>query len=395
MTSTVVDRQQRASTLALLSVHALRVELHRRRLCTAGMRPALHQRLAAHLAALDTDTVTASHAACVARRVPTFITVPLAFEHVCADAALHQQLPALDSATASHTPSAACGLPSLITVPPALEHVRADAAMPSASPTPTPTPAAVPVARVDETQRPKQPSCVVGVLRVRSVWVTGEQNMADLWRSSGSIGKGNLSRSAPCYSNPPAPNRRGRALRQLFALESRHTASHAAPRADVEHLQLSLVEAYYAAFVLHSLVLHDAAGITLNSPRDTWHLFCKRAAPHFAPTFVAYCHYRAAGWLPRSGLKYGVDWVLYKGDKRHTHSPFCVILRFRAAGDAPKPLDRTWVALQNRLRLVKNVSKALVIAEVVSAKGTNVSASLRQAFKYITITEVTIDRFVP
>lgn len=204
----------------------------------------------------------------------------------------------------------------------------------------------------------------------------------------GQCGKGNLSRSAPCYNNVRDDTLKGRAMRQLIELEGGGVLED---RANVEHIQLSLNEAYYAAFVEKRLTIF-LKGVELDASR-AWRAFCSRCES-FPWTFVAYSRYRTVGWLPRSGLKYGVDWVLYPAKtKRHTHSPFCVVLRFGRSGQVR--MDRSWIGLQNRLRLVKNVAKTLVIAEVFVDKDVDFSASVKHAFRAVKVNELTIDRWIP
>lgn len=229
---------------------------------------------------------------------------------------------------------------------------------------------------------------VEGVLKNRTVWIGGDEQMAIFW-ARGNCGKANLSRSGPVYNQIQDDNLQGRAMRQLVELEGNSAQSR---RANVEHLQLTLVEAYYASFVEKRLVVING-GELLHDAGQTWRLFAKRCH-RFAWMFVAYCRYRSAGWLPRSGLKYGVDWVLYPSAiKKHSHSPYCVVLSFSPEGEAK--CDKSWIGLQNRLRLVKNVAKTLVLAEVYLDHPADIKASIRHAFGAVRINELTIDRWIP
>lgn len=352
----------------------------------------------------------------------------------------------------------------------------------------TPAAAAEVAATAKDATKPEKIK-VIGTLQARSVWISGEESMRLFWELSGPIGKGNLSRSQPCYSAPAAERGKGgRAMRQLLEMSDNknkndgtnvhacededdnddHIHSTNYNRQNVEHLQLSLIEAYYAAFALETLTIvirppgasftnsiightniesDDVSVKKLECPSKTWRLFGRRIGPTFAPLLVAYTRYRAAGWLPRSGLKYGVDWVLYpapvpsssksktptgEGPKRfpkkayrHTHAPYCVVLKFNNRNNArvlKNPtttsalsqrrqqqvglgisahsytqygqLDRTWASLQNRLRLVKNVAKTLVAVDV-SFDSTVCDDSMRSAFQNVKLTELTIDRWVP
>lgn len=235
----------------------------------------------------------------------------------------------------------------------------------------------------------------------------GRRHVAAFWRAVGPCGKANLSRSVPSYDAPddaPGAALKGRAMRQMIAMEDRaQGAERREERDHVEHVQLTLVEAFYCSFVLNCLVVAGPEGDLLD-PQRAWQLFCERA-PSFPARFVAYCRYRAVGWLPRSGIKYGVDWVLYPAtSKRHSHSPYCVVLQHdggRKAGSrkveagGAKLFDRSWVRLQNRLRLVKNVAKTLVIARISQSEDVDITKSFQTAFKFVKVSEMTVDRWIP
>lgn len=83
-----------------------------------------------------------------------------------------------------------------------------------------------------------------------------------------------------------------------------HSANY--NRQDVEHLQLSLIEAYFAAFALETftIVILPPGSSFMNSridsenddlnlkklecPFEAWRLFGRRIGPTFAPMLVAY-----------------------------------------------------------------------------------------------------------
>jgi hypothetical protein len=46
----------------------------------------------------------------------------------------------------------------------------------------------------------------------------------------------------------------------------------------------------------------------------------------FIAKYAAHAHFRNQGWLPRSGLQYGADFVLYRNHPSLVHSDFCVVL---------------------------------------------------------------------
>lgn len=322
-----------------LSVHAIRVELHRRGLSTSGLKSELRLRLAASLQCDDSGE----------------LTVPTRFQR------------AVSSPSKSRKRRRTSGGDSLdddININIDIEPAK-------------------------------------GYWMGRCVWVTATDGMDTLWTVSDSYGKGNLSRSQPIYSRAGGEGRHGKAARQLHELEK--TAANkcgtvgksagvngacgdtVVRRDGVEHLQLTLFEAYHAAFVTRRLNLYNYTGESLGSDNEVWEIFaCKDA--RFPALFGLYSRYRDTGWIPRSGLKYGVDLVLYKkGNHKHTHSPYCVII-----SDTPY-LENTWIRLQNKLRLVKNVAKSLIVAAV---SFDNPPRTWEEAISHISISEITVDRWV-
>lgn len=390
-----------------LSFRSIRVELSRRRLPTTGLREDLRRRLLTHVASKQSPQCISVPAV-----FPSLVRPPH-FDTVNKRTASVSHIPqGLESQPASNCQAStgydSAGSISVERLKPALRDAHSESVrdlsiktVPAAGTSKSPHV----TSEVDPASSGYSP--IVGVLRLRAVWVCGERDMRAFWRHTGPLGKASLSRSAPCYFIHDERSWRGRAARQLLELEG--TSNDAPsddglpkpesfasdfPRADLEHIQLTLVEAYYAAFVTKALLLQDEAGNILADAPTTWRLFCSRAGMRFPQTFVAYCRYRAAGWIPRSGLKYGTDWVLYPASaKRHTHSSFCVVLRFR--DNEPRRLERTWVSLQNRIRLIKNVSKTLIIAEVITTPNVDMTSDIRDAFRAVSVSELTVDRWVP
>lgn len=122
---------------------------------------------------------------------------------------------------------------------------------------------------------------------------------------------------------------------------------------DMEHLRLTLHEAWFLLWNLGCLVVRDAdtvstpfAGTNLFAhthqeniiPLEEFWLLCQRAhAPipssiatpvafdnPFLVHYAVYHHYRALGWVVRGGLKFCVDWLLYKKGPVFSHAE-CVL----------------------------------------------------------------------
>ena len=97
------------------------------------------------------------------------------------------------------------------------------------------------------------------------------------------------------------------------------------PYAIEEYLQLGAEEAYYLVAEIDILSVKSDKGETLTS-YALWLHFASLSRS-FCSRYAAYSHYRAGNWVPKSGLKYGVDFVLYKESPLTYHSSFAVVVR--------------------------------------------------------------------
>jgi hypothetical protein len=111
---------------------------------------------------------------------------------------------------------------------------------------------------------------------------------------------------------------------------------------------------------------------------DVWHA-AVAACPGFLPAYAAYYHCRCRGWLIRSGLQYGADYVLYPRHPTAAHSTLCalVIPPSEGAGSASASAAAVragwpqWTELQALSRLCVQVNKGLILLHVVPALDDN------------------------
>lgn len=244
----------------------------------------------------------------------------------------------------------------------------------------------------------------------QSVQVTDLASVLQLWQS-GFYGKGNLSRSEPTWW-VREQNRRGAnlnyapeeitALRRKARIVAKQakaegkvtnarvtvTASNAGrdgvakPWSDpenAEHLQLDPQETFFLLFALGTLRLWNATSppSPQASPmtiQQAWRLFSDPSTrdDEFKIQYAVYHHYRSLGWVARSGLKFSVDWVLYKGstgdpeDRRGVgpvggHAEFSVLVRRRYEDEAEdvqhQAEQRDWPWLSTVSRVTSGVKK--------------------------------------
>ncbi|KAG8181814.1 hypothetical protein JTE90_001469 [Oedothorax gibbosus] len=134
-----------------------------------------------------------------------------------------------------------------------------------------------------------------------------------------------------------------------------------------ESLQLTFEEAYFLSYGLGCLVVKER-----NQPLNLsklWNKFCERSADkNFPVMYTAYHHFRSKGWIVRCGLKYGVDYVLYKDGPPFYHSTYSVIVKaVKEQGLREERGQRqfTWGSLLALNRVTNTVGKGLMFLYVI------------------------------
>ncbi|KAI1147976.1 hypothetical protein F4825DRAFT_117310 [Nemania diffusa] len=149
---------------------------------------------------------------------------------------------------------------------------------------------------------------------------------------------------------------------------------------DREHLQLYPEEAFYLVFALGALSVIDPATGKVMSTKELFHLFCQlsyipprteslRPDNPFLIQYAVYHHFRSLGWVPRPGIKFGVDWLLYIGGPVFSHAEFAVTVLpaytdpyWKSQGcQAP---NRSWHWLHSINRVQSHALKTMVIVYV-------------------------------
>ncbi|KAJ3301763.1 hypothetical protein HDV03_000430 [Kappamyces sp. JEL0829] len=132
---------------------------------------------------------------------------------------------------------------------------------------------------------------------------------------------------------------------------------------DDEPYYLMPEEAFFLAFGLDILELWDANGKM--TVAEMWTYFRQVSAMHcnaapaepvstndFAVQYAVYHYFRSHGWTPRSGILFGVDWVLYQQGPQQVHSRHCVWI-------VPSTETRSALSLARHARVAHNVKKVL------------------------------------
>ena len=188
---------------------------------------------------------------------------------------------------------------------------------------------------------------------------------------------------------------------------------------DLEHMQLSLEEALFLSLALDTLDVHDEHGAVI--PRDKLAQTCVAASvtastinlnrhvpaeSKFLISYAVYHHFRSLGWTPRSGIKFGVDWLLYYRGPVFSHAEFSIVVMptirkphdVSGGGDVTQYRDgsESWSWLHTMSRVNSQAKKTLILCYVeVKAGLIDVEQGLDQILAHYRIRDVSVRRFVP
>lgn len=149
-----------------------------------------------------------------------------------------------------------------------------------------------------------------------------------------------------------------------------------------EHLQLLPEEALFLTFAFGALDVIDSGTQAAIGPKDLLSLlrqnsyFPPRLSPQdlqpddpFLIHYAAYHHFRSLGWVPRAGIKFGVDWLLYTRGPVFDHAEYGVLVLpsysdpyWKSVGkEAP---HKSWHWLMGVNRVLSKVFKSVLLVYV-------------------------------
>ncbi|KAI9149483.1 putative tRNA-splicing endonuclease subunit tsp-2 [Paramyrothecium foliicola] len=167
-----------------------------------------------------------------------------------------------------------------------------------------------------------------------------------------------------------------------------------------EHLQLMPEEAFFLTFGLGALVVKDPVSGKPMSPMELFTLF--RQYSYFPPRveadepelqpddnflvhYAVYHHFRSLGWVPRAGIKFGVDWLLYTRGPVFDHAEFGLIVipsysdpLWAASGKMNQ--RKTWQWMHSIVRVLAHVTKSLVFVYVDIPPPSKFDEALKKGF---------------
>ncbi|KAH0565877.1 hypothetical protein GP486_000734 [Trichoglossum hirsutum] len=196
-----------------------------------------------------------------------------------------------------------------------------------------------------------------------------------------------------------------------------------------EHLQLTLEEAFFLVYGLGVLDVVDPETHTTIRAPSLLHLF--RRHSYFPPTttptlqpddpfmlsYVVYHHFRSLGWVVRSGIKFGVDFLLYNRGPVFSHAEFAVVIlpsyghphysKSEVHGKEIETKERKswwWLHCVNRVQSQVKKSLLMVYVEVPPpTSGNNNDRDMKNRetndisglFRMYKVREVSLKRWIP
>lgn len=193
-----------------------------------------------------------------------------------------------------------------------------------------------------------------------------------------------------------------------------------------EHLQLSNEEAFFLAYSLGALQIYDSplksGEDQLISPITTSALLQKFCHHSFQPardgsvslqpddpfmtSYAVYHHFRSLGWVIRSGVKFGTDYLLYNRGPVFSHAEFAVIVipsyshpywsetEERKNYTAEKQA-RSWWWMHSVSRVQAQVLKSLVVCYVEVPPPAASLEDIGALFGQYKVREFLIKRWIP
>ncbi|OAX39795.1 hypothetical protein K503DRAFT_791731 [Rhizopogon vinicolor AM-OR11-026] len=194
------------------------------------------------------------------------------------------------------------------------------------------------------------------------------------------------------------------------------------PIQDLEHLQLSLQEAFFLVWALDCLtVLHPETNEPLTLA-EIWNAFQNAHMSSLAPllalppprfdnpflvSYIAYHHYRSLGWVVKSGVKFCVDYLLYKRGPVFQHAEFAIVVipvyeDPQDQANSPFKLQNaepfTWSWLSTINRVNSQVQKTLILSYITIPAESRVPSKVLSSpacFAHYSVREVVLRRFIP
>ncbi|KAG7564586.1 tRNA intron endonuclease catalytic domain-like [Arabidopsis suecica] len=157
---------------------------------------------------------------------------------------------------------------------------------------------------------------------------------------------------------------------------------------DKRWIQLSFEEAFFLFYKLKCIKI-SLRGRSLENEVALWRSM-RSFKTNFAISYKAYSHLRSKNWIVRSGLQYGVDFVVYRHHPSLVHSEYAVLVQFICGNDRLK----VWSDIHCSVRLTGSVAKTLLVLYINGNVNTE-NMNLPLCLEDYTVEEQTIRRWSP
>ncbi|XP_045417522.1 tRNA-splicing endonuclease subunit Sen2-like [Lemur catta] len=160
-----------------------------------------------------------------------------------------------------------------------------------------------------------------------------------------------------------------------------------------DYLQLSPEEAFFLVCALGCLsVYYEKEPLMIVK---LWEAFSV-VQPTLRTTYMAYHYFRSKGWVPKVGLKYGTDLLLYRKGPPFYHASYSVIIELvddHFEGFLHRPFS--WKSLAALSRVSVNVSQELMLCYLIKPSTmTDKEMESPECMKRIKVQEVILSRWV-
>ncbi|KAJ7994387.1 hypothetical protein DPEC_G00248760 [Dallia pectoralis] len=162
----------------------------------------------------------------------------------------------------------------------------------------------------------------------------------------------------------------------------------------LEYLQLTLEEAFFLVYTLGCLsVYYNKEPLSVI---QVWEMF-RSIQPHFETSYIAYHFFRSRGWVPKPGVKYGTDLLLYRKGPPFYHASYSVVVERVSqefTGEALRPFS--WRSLAALSRITGNVSKELMLCYVIyPSEMKEEHLSSPHCLSTVKVQELILSRWIP
>ena len=169
----------------------------------------------------------------------------------------------------------------------------------------------------------------------------------------------------------------------------------------LEKLHLSLFESFFLSYGIGCLFIKNSSTGDIMTISEQWSCFCSKC-PYFPLHYAVYHHFRSKGWVPKDGIRYGADFLLYRKGPPYFHASYIVVVCYVNA-ETLKPVhfdglenrQFSWETLTGLLRLATTVSKEIMFCYVGIPSGiSSISNLTLDNLKNFTIYENIASRWV-